>query len=113
MEWKDDAINVWFFPANAVPESLQSGSTERPDTSTFGKPSASFTGPCSKKFSEKFFNHTLVLDTTFCGGWAGGSYGAQGSQCPTVEGATPHESCVDFVSKNPEAFKDAFWDIRS
>ena len=111
MEWTDSAINIWFFSPSAIPETLYS---TQPDPSAFGVPSASFSGPCSSQFSERFFNHTLVIDTTFCGSWAGRTFGTdEDSECPLLEGATPEESCIAYVANNPEAFKDAYWDIRS
>ncbi|KAF2875040.1 concanavalin A-like lectin/glucanase domain-containing protein [Massariosphaeria phaeospora] len=118
MEWTSSAINIWFFPSNAVPESISSpesfySSHSHPDPSTFNRPSASFAGDCSSSFTDKFFNHTIVFDTTFCGGWAGGTFGNEGSQCQRSAYATSSESCVDFVGSNPEAFSEAYWAFKS
>ncbi|KAF1999549.1 glycoside hydrolase family 16 protein [Amniculicola lignicola CBS 123094] len=114
MEWTSSTVNVWFFPPTFVPASLSTlasfdPSISHPDPSTFGIPSASFSGPCSSSFGEKLFNHTIVIDTTFCGGWAGGSFGKGATKCPTLSGASSVESCVDFVGNHPEAFAEAYW----
>jgi len=119
MEWTSSAVHIWVFPPNDIPGSLTSATSysptySHPDTSTFGVPSASFSGPCSDSFGNNFFNHTIVLNTDFCGGWAGGSFGkGDATQCPLLEGITSEESCKNFVASNPKAFEEAYWGIRS
>jgi hypothetical protein len=113
MEWTSDAVNVWFFAPDRVPKILLYENSI-PDPETFGTPSATFSGPCSGSFGEKFFNHSIIIDTTFCGGWAGGAFGNGASSCPTTnEKLSRTESCVDYVGRNPEAFKEAWWGINS
>lgn len=118
MEWTSAAINIWFFPPTGIPESLSAldpsyASSSHPDPSTFGAPSASFSGPCSSSFGDKFFNHSIIIDTTFCGGWAGGTFGEGPSACPLAAGKSPIDSCVDYVAANPQAFEEAYWGIKS
>ncbi|KAF2270639.1 tat pathway signal sequence, partial [Lojkania enalia] len=115
MEWTNSAIKIWFFPPTLAPESLTSMSLDSsPDPSTYGIPSAEFSGPCSNSFPEKFFNHTIVIDTTFCGGWAGTRFGKDaGSICLGAEAASPEDSCKAFVGEHPEAFEEAYWAINS
>jgi hypothetical protein len=113
MEWTNNAVRVWFFPAMDVPANLLDGYMSIPDPDTFGTPSASFAGPCSGSFGEKFFNHSIIIDTTFCGGWGGGTFGAGASSCPIVEGTSPTDSCINYVAGNPQAFREAYWGIRS
>jgi hypothetical protein len=119
MEWTSSAVHIWFFPPNGIPASLTSAASysptySHPDTSAFGIPSASFAGPCSNSFRNKFFNHTIVLNTNFCGGWASGSFGkGDATQCSLLEGITPEESCRNFVASHPKAFEEAYWGIRS
>jgi hypothetical protein len=113
MEWTSTSVSIWFFPPTGVPESLLDSSEGVPDPNTFGIPSATFAGPCSNSFGEKFFNHSIVIDTTFCGGWAGNTFGSGASTCPIAAGKTPMESCIEYVANNPEAMEQAYWDIRS
>jgi len=51
-------------------------------------------------FSTHFQEHTIVINLTLCGDWAGNVYP---STCPST--------CVDFVNKNPQAFADAYFDF--
>ncbi|KAL5418259.1 hypothetical protein PMIN04_007416 [Paraphaeosphaeria minitans] len=111
MEWTSETIKIWFFPPTNVPLTLSSGGV--PDSASFGTPSSIFNGSCSGSFSEKFFNHSIIIDTTFCGGWAGGTFGTGSSSCPIREGLSPQDSCIEFVANSPDAFKDAYWGIRS
>jgi hypothetical protein len=69
MQWESSGIYVWFFPRNAIPSDITSGS---PNTAGWGTPTAAFSGGgCDV---DKFFmNHNIVFDTTFCGDWAGQS----------------------------------------
>jgi hypothetical protein len=113
MEWTSTAIRIWFFPPSGVPESLFDDYEGIPDPESFGTPSASFAGPCSDSFGEKFFNHSIIIDTTFCGGWSGGTFGSGSSSCPVSAGKTPIESCVDYVAANPAAMEEAYWRIKS
>jgi hypothetical protein len=119
MEWTSAAVRIWFFPPDGIPASLTSAASysptySHPNTSAFGIPSASFAGPCSDSLGDKFFNHTIILNTNFCGGWAGSSFGkGDTSECPLTEGKTSEESCKNFVASNPKAFKEAYWGIRS
>ncbi|KAF2186909.1 glycoside hydrolase family 16 protein, partial [Zopfia rhizophila CBS 207.26] len=118
MEWTRESIKIWFFPSALIPYSLTFPSSYYPsyshtDLSTWAPPSASFSGPYSFSFGDKFFNHTIVIDITFCGGWAGGSYGKTIPICPKLEGASAQDSCKTFVENNRQAFVEAYWGIRS
>jgi hypothetical protein len=102
MEWTSEAIKVFFFPRSSIPSDISSGS---PDTSTWGPPVASFSGSgCD--IDSHFTNHNIVFDTTFCGQWAGQVW-AKG------ECASKANTCDEFVAKNPDAYKEAYWIINS
>lgn len=98
MEWTSQHINVWFFPRNNIPSTIQSG---EPDVSKFGQPMANFLG-CD--LDNYFYNHAIVFDTTFCGTWAGETFNNDGCSA---------SSCVEYVAGNPSAFKDAYWSVNS
>jgi len=111
MEWTSEVIRIWFFPPDAVPASLIDG--EAPDPTEFGTPSASFSGSCSASFGEKFFNHSIIIDTSFCGGWAGSTFGTGTTSCPLIQDLGHVDSCISYVANNPQDFVDVYWEINS
>ncbi|RHZ58936.1 putative GPI anchored endo-1,3(4)-beta-glucanase [Aspergillus thermomutatus] len=106
MEWTDAFIKIWFFARSKIPASLSGGN---PDTSSFGTPMAHLQGSCD--FSERFKAQKFIIDTTFCGDWAGGVFGE--SNCPMSDSSSATQSCVNYVAQNPAAFKEAYWEINS
>jgi len=102
MEWTSSAIEVYFFPRNAIPGDITSGN---PNPSGWGTPVASFSGSgCD--IDSHFQNHNIVFDTTFCGQWAGNVWGS--GSCASLA-----SSCDAYVGANPSAFTDAYWMINS
>lgn len=106
MEWQEEYLKIWYFPRSEIPESLSNG---KPDTSSFGKPMAHLQGSCN--FKERFTHQKMILDTTFCGDWAGGVFGDSG--CPVSDKSNPMQSCVNYVAENPKEFKNAYWELNS
>ncbi|KAJ3532962.1 hypothetical protein NMY22_g7540 [Coprinellus aureogranulatus] len=51
--------------------------------------------------TKHFTDHHIVMNLGFCGDWAGPAYASSG--CPST--------CADFVNKNTDYYKDAFFDI--
>lgn len=107
MERSTEFIKIWYFPRDSIPESLIRG---QPDTASFGTPMAHLQGDCD--FAKRFTSQKLVFNTDFCGDWAGGIYGKDG-QCPMSDPSDTFKSCKTFVAKNPEEFKEAYWEINS
>lgn len=107
MEWTSSWIRVWSFGRNSIPASITDGT---PDPSTFGTPSANFQGSCN--IDSHFALHNIVFDNTFCGDYAGNTYGSDAS-CPQTSGATGMQSCINYVGNNPSAFAEAYWSINS
>ena len=96
LDWTVEHINVYFFPRSAIPADITAG---LPDPSTWGTPTASFTGSCD--IDNHFKNHKIIINTTFCGDWAGAVWGDQcGALAPT---------CEQYVAENPEAFAEVYW----
>jgi len=93
-------INIWFFNRGAIPSDITNG---KPDPTQWGKPYARFAfgGDCS---SDHFQNNTVVINTDFCGDWAGSSFQWD---CPDIWPTT----CVQYVQNNPSAFSEAYWTI--
>ncbi|CAO2658729.1 Nn.00g064520.m01.CDS01 [Neocucurbitaria sp. VM-36] len=95
-EWTSQFIKMWFFPRNAIPVDLKSGDTV--DPTKWGTPQASFQGSCD--FDKRFGKQQIVLDTTFCGDWAGAVW----DSCKGVG-----RDCNTYVANNPEAFRESYW----
>ncbi|KAK4128207.1 glycoside hydrolase family 16 protein [Parathielavia appendiculata] len=111
LEWTDASIKVWFF-SRGSPLATQLSSTTTnnnnsppsPNPSTFGTPLAAFVGsPSSCPLAKHFANHNLVLNTAFCGDWAGRVWAAD-QTCAALAAR-----CEDFVGAHPEAFTQAYW----
>lgn len=105
-EWTSDFIKTWFFPRGAIPASI---TAQAPDVTEFGTPIANQQGP-NCIFDEYFNNHSVIINTDFCGAWAGFGYPAE---CPQSRVNDAYNSCVDFVGDNPSNFTDAYWQINS
>lgn len=72
MEWTASAISVWWFPrggsmANTLSASNSSAAAAGLDTSSFGTPTAQFTGGSGCDIDSHFKEHNIIIDTTFCG----------------------------------------------
>lgn len=81
--WNKDGIKIWHFKRSSIPQDITSGS---PDPSTWPTPVA-FWSNADCDMASHFVDHSLVVDTTLCGDWAGNAYGG----CPG--------SCAEAVSK--------------
>lgn len=98
LEWSSTAIQIWFFARDAIPLDIARAS---PTPRSWGQPSARFAGPgCD--IDRHFQNMRLVIDTTFCGAWAGSAW--KTSSCGVLA-----PTCDQYVAQNPTAFTDAFW----
>lgn len=103
-EWTTSGINIWSFARSAVPTSLNS---VNPSTAGFPTPLASFSGSgCD--FSKAFQNMVMIINTDFCGDWAGQVWQSSG-----MAAQTGVATCDDFVANNPQAFNEAYWEFGS
>ena len=104
MEWTSNYINVYFFPhSNAPTDALGAA----PDPTTWGTPTASFVGGSTCDIDANFQDNNIVLDTTFCGTWAGTAWSSDPVCGPKAA------TCQDYVQNNPAAFTEAYWTINS
>jgi nicotinate-nucleotide pyrophosphorylase (carboxylating) len=119
MEWTSSGISVWFFPysnsssfsaAAAFPADLLSSSSSAspiPSIANWGEPAAAFAGSgCD--FDARFQNLSIVVNTALCGDWAGQVW--QSGGCAKSTGVA---TCDEYVARNPKAFTEAYWEIRS
>ncbi|KAF8498638.1 concanavalin A-like lectin/glucanase domain-containing protein [Russula emetica] len=83
--WNQDGIKIWHFKRSLIPQDITSGN---PDPSTWSTPTA-FWSNIDCDMATHFIDHSLVIDTTLCGDWAGTAYGSSGCS----------GTCVQAVSK--------------
>ena len=113
LEWTDEQISTWFFPRGSdMANVLATGqaavnTTGLPGTGSFGPPLASFTATDGCSIADSFSDHSIVINTAFCGEWAGKVW-AQDATCSSLA-----RTCEDHVGRNPEAFREAYWLINS
>ena len=96
--WDSTGIKIWFFPRGSIPHDITSGN---PDPSSWSTPEA-FWSTDSCDVATHFYDHSLVIDTTLCGDWAGAVYGSSG--CP----GTCQETVTD-----PSNFDSEFLSVLS
>lgn len=103
IERSSSHIKVWFWSRNdgSVPQQVQFGAdAANPDD--WGKPTALF--PADNCNMDRHFNdHSIIINLTLCGDWAGNTYGQSG--CPGT--------CIDRVNFQPGSFEQAFFDLGS
>lgn len=116
VEWTSDAISVWFFPrtdpivAKLSGTGISTNSTgtgTAPDPLTFGQPLAKFVGGSTCDIDSHFANHNIVFNIDYCGDWAGKVW-SQDKTCSKLA-----KTCEEYVSKNPNAFVEAYWLVNS
>lgn len=104
-EWDFEAerpIRLWSFLRNEVPQDILE---DNPQPWTWKKPFAEWLlndGWCPK---EKFTGQQFIINTTFCGDWAGGVWNNGCAQ------ETGYSSCSEYVRNNPQAYKDTYWTV--
>ncbi|KAF8553590.1 glycoside hydrolase family 16 protein [Imleria badia] len=95
--WNTSAgMSMWHFARGDIPADI---TNKMPTPANWGTP-AGFWSPTTCDIADNFYDHSMIIDTTICGGWAGGAYGISG--CPGT--------CSDMVA-NATNFADAKWVI--
>ncbi|KAI7278040.1 glycoside hydrolase family 16 protein [Hortaea werneckii] len=107
-EWTSEYIKHWFFPRGSIPDNIASG---EPDPATWGIPTVNAQGSCD--IDSHFNNMSIIINTDFCGAWAGWVYQSQFPECPQNMSVNSLDSCVDFVGNNPSYFEQVYWEINS
>jgi len=100
MEWTGSAIQIWYWPQGQVPDDIESGA---PYPESWGQPVANWVG-CN--FGALMDNMNIIINTSFCGNWAGAVWGA--SSCSSLA-----SQCYQYVAANPQAYSEAYWLINS
>ncbi|GAW14380.1 hypothetical protein ANO14919_037820 [Xylariales sp. No.14919] len=104
LEWDSQDIKIWHFPRRAIPDDINLAPLVTPDPTTWGPPQALFGGSRCQADSH-FFNMSLVINTNFCGAYAGNIWGVA-DQCNELA-----PTCEEYVAGNPSSFSNAFWQI--
>lgn len=104
MQWTSDFIKVWFFPRGTVPYDIDS---KTPNPSGWGLPVA-YLWQNGDSVDDHFVDHSIIFDTTFCGGYAGVA-SVWNTTDPSTSCAvkTGYSTCNAYVGAQPSAFKDA------
>jgi len=103
-EFNSAGISVWRFERGSAPADVLG---DAPDPTTWGTPNAKFAGACD--IDQMFAEQQIIIDTTFCGDWAGAE--TVWSNTSTGSCASKAPTCIDWVRDNPQAFTDAYWEI--
>ncbi|KAF1945093.1 mixed-linked glucanase precursor [Clathrospora elynae] len=98
--WTSSGIKIWYFAARDIPADIRS---ETPDPDSWGMPAANF-GGCN--FNANFRDLNLLFDITFCGDWAGNTWGS--TSCAQI-----NPSCTAYVASEPQSFYDTYWLVNS
>ncbi|TRX93114.1 hypothetical protein FHL15_005982 [Xylaria flabelliformis] len=104
MEWNSQDIKIWHFPRTAIPYDISRAPITIPDPTSWGPPQALF-GGSSCDADSYFFNMSLVINTNFCGAYAGNIWGVA-DRCNELA-----PTCEEYVARNPSSFINAFWEI--
>ncbi|KPM44329.1 hypothetical protein AK830_g2144 [Neonectria ditissima] len=101
MQWNLDFLRVWHFPRGSIPADIPA---KQPDPTGWGLPQAIFGG--SNCDVQSFFNDmNIVININFCGDYGDATW-KNYETCTKLA-----DSCDAYVANNPEAFKNAYWDI--
>ncbi|KAL8933686.1 MAG: hypothetical protein Q9211_005640 [Gyalolechia sp. 1 TL-2023] len=100
--WTSHDISIFYFPRSRIPRDIAMGN---PDPSHWGMPVAKFAGGCN--IDQHFQNLNIIFNNAFCGDWAGAAWDSSA----TCKMKAP--TCEAFVRDHPEAFKEAYWMVRS
>lgn len=108
MEWNSHAINIWNFNRENIPQDLSSGNPN-PD----GWEAPVFTtkqGSCI--IDDHFKDQRVIIDSAFCGNWAGQDAFWQQTSCYKSDPAR-YPTCNSYVAANPAAYKESYWLVNS
>jgi len=102
MLWTSSAIKIWHWKRNEIPASAKGNN---PNPNQWGTPVANWNG-CD--FGKLMDNMNIIVNTAFCGGWAGNKDVWNPSACGRLAG-----ECYQYVAANPGVYSEAYWVINS
>jgi hypothetical protein len=89
-------IKIWHFPRGSVPSDITS---QNPDPSSWGNPVSFLPNGDNCDVASHFIDHSLIINITLCGDWAGAVYSGSGT-------------CLD-ATGDPSNYADAQWMLNS
>uniref|UniRef100_A0A8H7NEI5 GH16 domain-containing protein n=1 Tax=Bionectria ochroleuca TaxID=29856 RepID=A0A8H7NEI5_BIOOC len=104
MEWTSDSIKLYSWSTGNAPANVNSDS---PDTDTWGQPNVYLKNSMCN-VDGHFSNQKLVINLDFCGEPAG--FDSEWSK--SCKAKTNTATCIDYISQNPSAFVNAFFQIK-
>ncbi|KAI9207109.1 concanavalin A-like lectin/glucanase domain-containing protein [Polychytrium aggregatum] len=104
--WDAGGIQIWMFPRSSIPSDVTKGA---PDPSTWPTPIVSFPFYCCS--ASNFAYNTIVLNTDFCGNFAGPTFLKTCGSGGNFTRDQSFDACEDFVKNNYSAFNEAYWEI--
>jgi hypothetical protein len=111
MRWDETGVSVFFFDRAAIPADIEAGA---PQPDSWGMAMAHWPASSCNPF-DFFHDHSLIFDTTLCGDWASGVWGASGipGQEQSCAQRTGFSTCEAFVRARGDAFGQAYWEVKS
>jgi hypothetical protein len=104
MEWTDDAIKLYAWTWDKVPDNLGSDAI---DTALWGSPSVVVPNALCD-IGRHFADHKLVINMDFCGPLAG-DQNVWDQECKAATGV---DTCNNYVAQHPKEFADVFFQIQ-
>ncbi|KAH7401145.1 concanavalin A-like lectin/glucanase domain-containing protein [Phaeosphaeria sp. MPI-PUGE-AT-0046c] len=112
LEWTTSKISVWFWPRGTYTAAEFHPFHPHPRPGEWGPAVAVYEGRegggrVGCDIEAAFRKQRIVINTTFCGAWAGGTWESSGCRERTGFG-----SCEEYVRMRPGEMGDAWWGIR-
>ncbi|KAM0517100.1 hypothetical protein ACHAPE_005212 [Trichoderma viride] len=98
---ESDALKLYWWKRSDIPADITSGN---PDPTKWGTPASQFVSGSNCNIGNYFKDLTIIINTDFCGDSI--DQGTWDSGCSKSTGA---KTCDDYVTNNPQAFKDSYW----
>ncbi|KAF7539730.1 hypothetical protein G7Z17_g12368 [Cylindrodendrum hubeiense] len=100
-----NALKIYWWSRENIPADITAG---KPDPSKWGNPASQFVSGKGCNVGTYFKGQTIIINTAFCGDNI--DQGIWNQKCRASTGAN---TCDDYVTNNPGAFKQAYWLINS
>ncbi|KAF9785135.1 glycoside hydrolase family 16 protein [Thelephora terrestris] len=97
MLWDNSQISLWRFDRNQIPQDIQNGN---PNPDGWGVPMAYWSSQ-SCDIANAFQDHSIVINISICGDWAGSAYNGGGSCSDAVSNAANYNNAqtkINYIS---------------